>query len=66
MLKFHQFYRANKLLGGICIRLKKLENRFFFQKMPPVSRTVPKTPRSPLCSQSFWFLVKIEGGEKTN
>ena len=29
--------------------------------MSPVSRTVPKAQRRPLCWQNFWFLVKIKG-----
>ena len=52
-----------KFPTGNLSKNEKVREKFlkvFFQKMFPVSRIVPKTLRSPLCSQNFWFLVKIE------
>ena len=39
----------------------KKNEKTFFQQMSSVSHIVSKTLRSPLCSQTIWFLVKIEG-----
>ena len=42
---------------------RRIERKFHcFPKLSPVSRIVPKTLRSALCSQNLWFLVKIEVG----
>ena len=38
----------------------------FLLKMFPVSRLVSQIMKSHLCSQNFWFLVKLEGCSITN
>ena len=47
-------------------KTQNLEKSVFFKNMSPVCRVVPKTLRSPLYSQNFWFLQKLKAGFDKN